>query len=261
MDTITPDRCAELIDSSQRVVALTGAGLSTAAGIPDFRGPQGLYVTRRYDPEKVFEIGWFRREPVHFYEFARDFVALARQVVPTYAHRFLGDLEKSGRLAGVVTQNIDMLHQLAGNRNLVELHGSCRSAHCTSCGQRLTKLDYAWWEAKISGSSRPPLALCEKCGGVLKPGIVFFGELVDRFSAAEDLVAGCDLLLVLGSSLNVTPASLLPYATGAPTVVINQGGSALPPSANRFFVSEDLDSYFQAVQDCLDRRQSSSSRG
>ena len=137
---LPPAACAELIRKARSVVALTGAGISTAAGIPDFRGPKGLYVTRRYDPEKVFEIDWFHRQPRYFYEFSRDFVATVKDIQPTFTHRFLAELEANGRLTGVVTQNIDILHQLAGSHTVLELHGSYRSATCTDCGKHYEEL-------------------------------------------------------------------------------------------------------------------------
>jgi len=251
---LTPAACAELIRSSRSLVALTGAGLSTAAGIPDFRGPQGLYVTRRYDPEKVFEISWFRREPQHFYAFSRDFVATATDVRPTFTHRFLARLEAQGGLLAVVTQNIDLLHQQAGSRSLIELHGSYDAAHCDGCGKRLAQLDYAWWQETMAASPDPPIARCSACGGVLKPEIVFFGELVHGLAEAEELVASCDLLLVLGSTLQVAPASLLPFATEATTVIVNQGEVALPPSPQRHFVEAELDDYFRQVAESLTAR-------
>jgi NAD-dependent deacetylase len=249
--SLEPARCAELIRQARSAVALSGAGISTAAGIPDFRGPQGLYVTRRYDPEKVFEIGWFRRSPGYFYEFSRDFVDTVKDIQPTFTHRWLAELEQAGCLTGVITQNIDILHQLAGSRKVIELHGSYRSATCTGCGKRYADLTYAWWEQAMATSPTPPLALCPACNDVLKPDIVFFGEMVDYFPAAEQLVAGCDLLLVLGSSLQVTPASFLPYQTQATTVIVNRGTVLLPPSHHRHFVDGDLDAYFREVAKCL----------
>ena len=248
---LSPVDCAEMIRDATSVVVLTGAGISTAAGIPDFRGPRGLYVTRRYDPEKVFEISAFRSEPRYFYEFSRDFVNEVKDIRPTFAHRFLADLEQKGPLRGVVTQNIDMLHQLAGNRNVIELHGSYRSAICGGCGKKQVELTYQWWERAILESPTPPIACCSACGGVLKPDIVFFGEMVSGFGEAEDLIADCDLLLVLGSSLQVSPASFLPTGTRATTIVVNRGEVMLSPAPNRFFVDEDLDAYFRKVAEQL----------
>jgi NAD-dependent protein deacetylase/lipoamidase len=249
--TLEAARCAEMIRNSKSVVVLTGAGISTAAGIPDFRGPQGLYVTRRYDPEKVFEIVAFRREPQYFYEFSRDFVAEVKEIRPTFTHRFLASLEQKGPLMGVVTQNIDMLHQLAGNRTVIELHGSYRSATCGGCGKNYEELTYDWWDKAMVNSPSPPIASCSACKGVLKPDIVFFGEMVGGYSEAERMIARCDLLLVLGSSLQVSPASFLPYDTQATTVVVNRGEVMLPPAPNRYFVDEDLDAYFQGVAEHL----------
>ena len=249
--TLEPARCAKIIRDAKSLLVLTGAGISTAAGIPDFRGPRGLYVTRRYDPEKVFEIGAFRREPQYFYEFSRDFVTEVKDIRPTFTHRFLADLERKGPLRGIITQNIDMLHQLAGNRNVIELHGSYRSATCGNCGKNHGELTYDWWEKAMLESGTPPVALCSTCGGVLKPDIVFFGEMVNGFSAAERLIAECDLLLVLGSSLAVSPASFLPTGTQATTIVVNRGEVMLPPAPNRFFVDQDLDAYFRAVAELL----------
>jgi NAD-dependent deacetylase len=108
--------CAQLIAESQSIGILTGAGISTNAGIPDFRGPKGLYVTRQYDPDTVFNIHHFRIDPQPFYEFARDFVGLEQSIHPTLTHRFLASLEKTGKLKGIVTQNIDSLHHKAGSQ-------------------------------------------------------------------------------------------------------------------------------------------------
>lgn len=245
--TLDPARCADMIRRARCAVAMTGAGASTAAGIPDFRGPRGLYVTRRYDPEKVFEIDWFRREPRYFYEFSSDFVDAVKDIQPTFSHHFLADLERQASLAGVVTQNIDILHQLAGNQGVIELHGSYRSATCAGCGRHYENLTYDWWEKAMTSSPVPPVALCPVCQSVLKPDIVFFGEMVDAFEPARHLVAQCDLLLVLGSTLQVAPASYLPQCTDAITVVVNQGEVMLPPAPHRYFVDSDLDVFFRQV--------------
>lgn len=249
--TLSPIECAALLQRSANIVALTGAGASTAAGIPDFRGPQGLYVTRRYDPEKVFDVGWFQREPRYFYEFSRDFVSTVKDIQPTLTHRFLAQLERVGRLTGIITQNIDLLHQQAGSRKVIELHGSYRSAACLSCGNVFDDLSYARWEEIMNSGPDSPVARCTGCGGLLKPDIVFFGEPVDRYPEAEALIASCDLLLVLGSTLQVVPASHLPYSTKAPTLIVNQGPVALPATSNRYFVDDDLDGYFRQVAACL----------
>lgn len=239
--------CAELIQNAGSVVALTGVGISTAAGIPDFRGPQGLYVTRRYDPEKVFDIEGFLLSPGDFYEFSRDLVEVVKDVRPTLTHRFLAELEKTGFLTAVITQNIDMLHQMAGSRRIVELHGSYSSATCMECARQLLELSYDWWQQAMKLSLRPPVVTCPDCAGTLRPGIVFFGELVVGFDEAQALVQQCDLLLVLGSSLQVSPASYLPHDAQAAIVVVNQGEVMLSAGSGRYFVDQNLDGYFRQV--------------
>ncbi|HTP27111.1 MAG TPA: Sir2 family NAD-dependent protein deacetylase [Anaeromyxobacteraceae bacterium] len=233
-------------------MALTGAGVSTGAGIPDFRGPNGLYVTRRYDPELVFSIDHFRKDPRMFYEFTRDFMGTLQKVKPTFTHRFLARLEGLGMLKGVVTQNIDALHRYAGSRRVVEIHGSYWSATCISCrGAAAQAKSYEWWEESIRKSPRSPVLCCGTCGGVIKPDVVFFGEAVRGFEEAVQMVEGCDLLLVLGSSLAVYPAASLPQLTRAAVVLVNKGGVALAPAANRFFVEARLDDYFSQVAERL----------
>src|SRR3990167_3092687 len=112
-------RCAGFIKEAKSIVALTGAGISTSAGIPDFRGPRGLYVTKKYDADKVFNINHFFVDPLPFFEFARDFVGLEQSLQPTLTHNFLNTLERSGKLTGIITQNIDCLHQHAGSKNVL----------------------------------------------------------------------------------------------------------------------------------------------
>lgn len=254
--TLSPNDCAALLRRAATAVVLTGAGISTAAGIPDFRGPDGLYVQRRYDPVRVFEIAHFRREPRCFYEFSRELLATIKTVTPTFTHGFLARLEQRGRLAGVVTQNIDLLHQQAGSRTLIELHGSYRRAVCLDCGRRFEDLDHAWWETAMDSSPVSPVVLCPACRGLVKPDIVFFGENVQGYAEAEQLIAACDLLLILGSSLEVFPAAHLPGATRAPTLIVTRGEVALSPADHRFFIADDLDAYFRAVAACLETPQS-----
>lgn len=249
--SLSPKECAGLISNSRCVTAMSGAGISTAAGIPDFRGPRGLYVTRRYDPDKVFNINWFRRDHGFFYEFAYDFVTMMESVRPTFTHFFLAHLEALGILRGVITQNIDMLHQSAGSRNVVEVHGSYGSATCCGCNRAYGELSNAWWVREMGSSPTPPVVLCPACKGVLKPDVVFFGEAVKGYDQAERMIAESDLLLVLGSSLTVTPASLLPLGAGGKIVVVNRGEVSLEPSSSRFFVDGETDAYFRQVAELL----------
>ena len=232
--------CADRIRSAQCVAALTGAGISTSVGIPDFRGPNGLYVTRRYDPDTVFDIHAFRRNPAPFYDFTRDFLRRVHSLEPTSTHRFLAGLEAAGKLSAVVTQNIDSLHQKAGTKNVISVHGDYWISHCLSCGAQFS-LDYM--ERAVADEEVPHCP----CSGLIKPDVVFFGEPVRSLDRACEVVAESDLLLVLGSSLNVYPAACLPEHAGGEVFVVNQGEVGLPPAPGRFFVDADLDGFFSEV--------------
>jgi NAD-dependent deacetylase len=234
------DYVIELLRGARRLAALTGAGVSTAAGIPDFRGPRGLYVTRQYDPEKTFDIGYFERDPSYFFAFARDFVQLVERIQPTLTHRFLAALEARGTLEAVITQNIDGLHQKAGSRRVLEVHGSVRSGHCRHCDEAY---GYEALKAKVLGDA---IARCDACGGVVKPDIVFFGEAVQEIDAASRVAAHADVFLVVGSSLTVYPAALLPQHAGGQVVVVNQGPVEMA-SSDWFRVDEAADSFFGRI--------------
>ena len=221
-------------------MALTGAGVSTAAGIQDFRGPKGLYVTRQYDPETVFDISAFRRDPEPFYEFTRDLLGVIDTIEPTVTHRFLAQLEADGRLTAVVTQNIDSLHQKAGSQQVISVHGDYWTSHCLECGR---EYDLASMEKKVRTEVVPRCT----CDGVIKPDVVFYGEAVRDLELAASAVAASDLLLVLGSTLLVYPAAFLPDQAGGEVVVVNRGAVGLPPGPGRYFVDSDLDQYFEEV--------------
>jgi NAD-dependent deacetylase len=230
---------AQHISAAQRIVALTGAGISTAAGVPDFRGPSGIYVARAY-PEDVFDIDVFVADPTGFYAFARDFIALNEQIVPSHAHRFLAQLEKTGRLKAVVTQNIDGLHQKAGQRTVVEVHGGFTTSVCLSCERRCPTAE------STDVILRGEIPHCGACGGLIKPDIVFFGEAVKDLDLATRLVQDSDLLVVIGSSLTVYPAAGLPAQAGGQVVVVAQGSVTVTPGA--FRVEADIDRFFEQVE-------------
>jgi NAD-dependent deacetylase len=242
---MTAVQCAKRITSSRRVAALTGAGISTAAGLADFRGPNGLYVTRRYDPESVFDIHAFRRNPAPFYDFTRDFLASITTTEPTLTHRFLAHLEREGKLTAVVTQNIDSLHQKAGSEAVVTIHGDYWTSHCLSCH---AEFDLEYIKKAVVTEAVPHCP----CSGLIKPDVVFFGEPVDGLDRASAVAANSDLLLVLGSSLNVYPAALLPECAGGDVLVVNRGAVGLLQKPNRFFVDEDLDTFFGEVSGILE---------
>ncbi len=244
MESIDPARCASKIRAAESVVALTGAGISTAAGVPDFRGPEGLYATGRYDFEATFTSNGFLREPSAFYRFTRDALDLVRDVRPTFTHGFLAALERQGNLQTVVTQNVDPLHQQAGSRHVIPVHGGYSTSHCLICG---SGFDFVDLELMLEEVEVPRCG----CGGLIKPDVVLFGDPVMGMEEATAAVVGSDLLLVLGSSLAVYPASMLPECAGGEVVVVNMGPVGLAPASNRFFADADLDSYFREVADHL----------
>ena len=190
------ETCAKLIEKAGAIAVLTGAGISTNAGIPDFRGPKGLYVTKKYDAEKIFDIHSFYEDAKPFYEFAHDFIGLEEKIQPTAAHCFLAALERTGKLKGVVTQNIDGLHSKAGSKNVYEMHGSFRQSACIECG---APFDYKELRRRMALNFVPQC----NCGSVIKPDIVFFGENVKHYEEAAKLARSSDLFFVIGSSCAV----------------------------------------------------------
>lgn len=237
-------QCAQLIKNAKSIVALTGAGISTSAGIPDFRGPQGLYVTRQYDPETVFDIDYFLQDPKPFFDFARDFVQLEEKIKPTLTHYFLAKLEQLDTFKGVITQNIDALHHKAGSHKVYEIHGTIWSSTCMNCSR---KYSYDEMKTKIKKES---IALCT-CTGVIKPDIVFFGENVHHLQESADLAEQADLFFVIGSSCVVYPAAMIPKCCYGKIVIVNKGEVALRLNNIALNVQEDTDQFFAQVQKYL----------
>jgi NAD-dependent deacetylase len=186
--------------SARLAVALTGAGISVASGIPDFRSPGGLWS--RYSPDEYATLEVFQREPGKAWQLYRAVGEILDGKEPNAAHYALARLEWLGMLHAIVTQNVDMLHQLAGSENVLEIHGEHRHLQCLRCGE----LEPG--EQRHYRSGQPPL--CRKCGVVLKPNVVLFGEEVRRLEEIHLLLQDCDLLLVAGTSARVYPAAGLP---------------------------------------------------
>jgi NAD-dependent deacetylase len=203
------DRLAELIRSAGSVVALTGAGISVPSGIPDFRSP-GTGLWANVDPMEVAHISVWRRDPARFWGFYGQRFAALEGKRPNGAHRALAALEDAGRLDAVITQNIDGLHAAAGSRDVIEVHGSIATASCLVCGARYPLADTrARLKADAAGVPR-----CD-CGEALKPDVVLFGEMLDEaaMDRANRLARGADLMLCIGSSLEVWPVAELPEVT------------------------------------------------
>jgi NAD-dependent deacetylase len=217
-------RLAELLRSAGRALALTGAGISVPSGIPDFRSP-GTGLWANVDPMQVAHIDVFRRHPERFWQFYGQRFALLRDKRPNGAHRALVELERRGALEGVVTQNIDGLHRAAGTRELIEVHGTIGTSSCLECGERL-ELDTVRSRLEAAPDGVPR---CD-CGAPLKPDVVLFGELLPEaaLARASALAAEADLLLCVGSSLEVFPVAQLPQITlaaGGSIALVTKGST------------------------------------
>ena len=246
----------EMLLQAGHVVALTGAGISTLAGIPDFRGPQGLYS--RPGAERIFDLGWFRRDPAIYYEGCRELIYGLDRHAPGPVHTLLARLEQEGRLQAVITQNIDMLHQKAGSRRVIEIHGSPFRHHCTGCGRA------AAYAEICTLLQRERVARCAACGAAYKPDITFFGEALPEAALAEAVAQArqADLMLVLGTSLTVFPAAALPEQTlraGGNLVIVNAQPTSLDGRARLRLT--DLAVFAESIGAWLDGREINMARG
>ena len=225
---MSAERLAELIRLRQPCVVLTGAGVSTESGIPDFRSPTGLWA--RFDPLEYGSIEAFRRGPQKVWSFYKPRVAMLTEAEPNPAHLALAELERIGHVQAVVTQNIDLLHERAGSRDVVEVHGSIRTATCPGCRERYLL------ERVLELLAEADAPACPACGEIIKPDVVFFGELlppgvIDR---AYALARAARLLLVVGSALEVYPVAGLPSETIAARgelAIVNRGPTSFDSRA------------------------------
>jgi NAD-dependent deacetylase len=213
---------AELISESSCAVALTGAGISVPSGIPDFRSP-GTGLWTKVDPMKVAHIDAFRRDPKAFWEYYRPRFETLGDKRPNPAHEALAELERRGLLEAVVTQNIDRLHRAAGSERVVEVHGSIETSSCQACGAsfRLEEVEALF----VDG-----VAECRLCCGAVKPDVVLFGELLpeEAMTEAQELAERADLMLCVGSSLEVYPVAGLPaifLETGGALAIVTQSST------------------------------------
>ncbi len=206
----------QLVDSSEHIVFFGGAGVSTESGIPDFRSVDGLY-NQKYDypPEEILSHTFFTRRPEEFFRFYRDKM-LPLDAKPNRAHRKLAEWEAAGKMTGVVTQNIDGLHQAAGSKKVFELHGSIHRNYCMKCGK--------FYPPEYIRDSKDPVPCCS-CGGRIKPDVVLYEEGLDNdvISGAVHAISTADLMIVAGTSLTVYPAAgLIRYFRGKHLVLINR---------------------------------------
>ncbi len=220
---------SEMLLSASHTVVLSGAGISTQSGIPDFRSPEsGLW--QHADPLTVASIWGFREEPRRFYNWLRPLAQTLQTARPNPAHHALAQLEAAGLIDLVVTQNIDTLHQRAGSQAVVQVHGAAESATCCDCHQRVDAA--AFWPTLIQRRGDDPLPQCPVCHGILKPDVVLFGEdlPVAALERAQQAALTCDLMLVVGTSLEVMPVADLPWLArrrGARLAVVNLGNTCV----------------------------------
>ena len=203
------------IDESSRIVFFGGAGVSTESGIPDFRSVDGLYNQKfEYPPEQIISHSFYKRDPAYFFRFYREKM-LPLGFEPNVTHLKLAQWEQEGKLFGIVTQNIDGLHQKAGSKKVYELHGSVLRNYCVKCGK--------FYSAEFV-KNHPDIPRCD-CGGIVKPNVVLYEESLNSntIEAAVDAITGADLLIVAGTSLTVYPAAgLINYYRGNRMVLINR---------------------------------------
>lgn len=202
-----------------RAVVFTGAGVSTSAGLPDFRGPKGLYRRSDVDANRLFDIDAFDADPSYYYRFHWPLREQVKSLRPTFTHRFIAAWARSSsplRLEAVITQNFDGLHEQCGN-HVLAVHGSLATSRCRSCGKN--------FDAKEADALKRQglVPLCNRCGGVVKPEVVFFGEAVRHLEEGLNVCRQADLCIVLGSSLTVWPAAMMPLSCEGLLVVANLG--------------------------------------
>jgi NAD-dependent deacetylase len=243
------ERLADLLRESSCTVALTGAGISVPSGIPDFRTP-GKGVWEKVDPMEVAHIDAFRRDPAKFWGFYRPRLLSLGEVEPNAAHEALAELERRDLLQAVITQNIDTLHHKAGSERVIEVHGSIRTSSCQSCGAefRLERVEELFAEDGV--------ARCTDCDGPVKPDVVLFGEFLPEaaMADAEALASRAEVMLCVGSSLEVYPVAGLPSVTlgrGGRLAVITKGPTPFDRDAT-VRMDGDVVGDLEAVLDALD---------
>lgn len=237
----------ELLCDSKSTTVFTGAGVSTLSGIPDFRGQHGVYSDPWHgmNVEDIVSLPFFRKNPKIFYSWAKDVWYRLENYEPNVVHRVIAELEEKKFIKGIYTQNIDMLHQRAGSQHVYEIHGSPAIHHCTKCGK-----EYLYEEiAPIVVRGEVPK--CQVCGSVIKPDIILYGESLNEtiLQKAWDEFSNCDLCLVLGSSLTVQPAAILPLLVrrnGGQTVIVNAQPTNQDYDAVLHF--DDLKQVFTALE-------------
>ncbi len=223
VDSTIIERAKSLVKEASMITALTGAGISVDSGIPDFRSEGGLW--ERYDPHEYATYDSFRADPSPCWTMGQELAEVILKARPNDAHKALAKLEANGKLIGIITQNIDNLHQTAGNKNVIELHGNYLRAYCLDCHQEYIGDEI---HRRVVAGEIPPL--CDKCGGILKSEAVLFNEPLpeEAMQKAIELSRSTDLMLVIGTSLTIYPAAFIPQIaknSGAKIILINLEGT------------------------------------
>ncbi|MCR4698174.1 MAG: NAD-dependent protein deacylase [Bacilli bacterium] len=216
-----------LIDSSHNIVFFGGAGVSTESGIPDFRSKDGLYHQKyKYDPEEIISHHFFYQNTKEFYRFYKDRM-IDLNAKPNAAHKYLAELEKAGRLKYIITQNIDGLHQMAGSKKVIEVHGSVHRNYCQDCEEE--------YDARYIKECKEEVPHCPNCGGLIKPDVVLYEEPLNEGDITRALgqIMSAEILIVAGTSLVVYPAAgFINYFKGKHLVLINKDPSAADSRAD-----------------------------
>ncbi len=231
-----------LLKLTDNICIITGAGISTSSGIPDFRGEEGIYTK---SDKNVFDLNHFKKNPKLFYEFAKDFLNILKESQPNSAHILIKKLEDMGKVKAVITQNIDGLHRKAGSKNLYEVHGTFENFQCLNC-KKAYKLNDIFNTIKNG-----EVPLCKECGGILKPDVVFFGERIDAnlINQIKNIASQSEYCIVIGSSLIIHPVASIPEYTlnnDGRLIIINRGETPYDEYAYKKF-DVDIEEFSKAV--------------
>ena len=234
----------ELISKAKHAIVLTGAGISTLSGIPDFRGVGGLYSRKDIDAHKLFDIDYFSKDPSYYYINTKNFF-YGEAAEPNLVHKVLAKLEEKDFIKAIITQNIDALHQKAGSKTVFELHGSPLVHTCLKCHKEYD------FKTILSMIEEKPVPYCIKCAGIIKPNVVFFGEQIPihALQMAEEHAHKADLILVLGTSLTVYPAAAIPQIamqSGAKVAIVNASSTYVDDFA--IYSAKDLAKEFNKLK-------------
>ena len=233
-------QCSYFIKEAKNICFLTGAGISTSCGIPDFRSKNGWYSK---SPENILSFNNFLKNPYEVYEFLYKYYKLI-DVEPSKSHNLIFELEKLGKNVTVITQNVDMLHSKSGSKNVIEFHGSFSSSNCIYCNKEYV----TEWVLRENTVSRDKMVKCN-CGGLIKPNITLFGESINEISYAEREISKADLVIVVGTSLQVSPFNQLPFKAPleCPFIVINKTATYLDGDRMSVVINENCDTVLENI--------------